>query len=73
MSKSKNNFWLENGHSEQQIQDNLLYKTRKLLQPSIVYSPYTRLNQQRLGIKKLGGFISDSTAVNISDPSSMTD
>lgn len=68
--RSGNNFWLQ-GNSEQT--ENYGVKLKKMLNPRIVYTPYVRVNMEHASLKRLKGFISDSTAVNMGDPSSMTD
>ena len=72
LSKSGNNFWLM-GHTDVNKIDNHGVKLRKLLNPHIVRSPFTRINLERVDWKKLNGFMSDGTATNVSDPSSMCD
>ena len=37
------------------------------------FAPYTRLNQPKLDVKQMGGYVSDGSAFNLGDPSSMRD
>ena len=62
---TQNNFWL-NQYSTTGSLSSALY-------PKVKYAPYTRLNQPKLDVKQMGGYVSDSTAINMGDPSSMRD
>jgi len=44
-----------------------------MLNPRVVYAPYVRVNLEHESKRRLKGLISDSTAINMGDPSSMTD
>lgn len=72
LRKSGNNFWLM-GHTDANKIDSHGVKLRKMLNPKIVRTPFTRINLERMDWKKLNGFMSDGTATNVSDPSSMID
>lgn len=70
--RSGNNFWLQ-GQTDAQRVDNYGVALRKTLNPKVVVTPFVRINLERQQIKALKGYMSDGTAINASDPSSMKD
>ena len=62
-----NNFW-NTGHT---TMSTFGVRTDSLLQPKVKVTPYTRINQTRMSIKAMDGFMSDGTALNMGDPNSM--
>ena len=44
-----------------------------VIQEKVQVAPFTRLNQTRLTLKQMQGHVSDGTALNLGDPSSMRD
>ena len=72
LARSGNNFWLQ-GHTDSNLADNYGIKLRKMMNPRVIYTPYVRVNLERMELKRLNGYISDSTATRMGDPSSMTD
>ena len=64
-----NNFW-NTGHTRMStfgIQEN------PSIEQKIQVAPFTRLNQTRFTMKQMNGHVSDGTALNLGDPSSMRD
>ena len=62
-----NNFW-NTGHT---TMSTFGVRTDSALQPKVKVAPFTRINQTRMSIKAMDGFMSDGTALNMGDPNSM--
>ena len=67
--KTGNNFW-NTGHT---TNSTFGLRSYQGIQPKVKVAPFTRLNQTRMTMKGMEGFMSDSTAVNLGDPNSMRD
>lgn len=48
-------------------------RSSSAFEPKIKMAPFTRLNQTKQNVKGMPGYMSDGTAVNMGDPSSMRD
>lgn len=67
--RTGNNFW-NTGHT---TMSTFGLRASTSLQPKVKVTPFTRLNQIKMNVKGLKGYMSDGTAVNLGDPSSMRD
>ena len=64
-----NNFW-NVGHS---TRSTFGLRSNTVMQPKVKVAPFSRLNQTRMSLKGMQGFMSDGTALNMGDPNSMRD
>ena len=70
LNRSNNNFW----NTGATINSSLGLRSNSMaMQPMVKVAPYTRLNQTKQSLKRMEGYVSDGTAVNLSDPNSMRD
>ena len=69
VTKTGNNFWNTGASTLSAFG----LRTSSQWQPKVKVAPFTRLNQTKKNMKMMEGFMSDSTAVNVGDPSSMRD
>ena len=67
LTRSGNNFWNTGAFTSSTfgVRSNSSY------QPKVKVVPYTRLNATKDSLRRLEGFISDGTALNMCDPNSM--
>ena len=64
-----NNFW-NVGHT---TTSTFGLHANTMRQPKVKVAPFSRLNQTRMTMKGMPGFMSDGTALNMGDPNSMRD
>ena len=67
--RTQNNFW-NTGHT---TMSTFGLRSHSSMAPRVKFAPFTRLNQHRMNVKFMKGFMNDSTAVNMGDPNSMRD
>ena len=66
-----NNFWNTGATSQSAMGLRSGGNTKS--QPKVKVAPFTRLNQSKMTMKAMEGFMSDGTALNVGDPNSMRD
>ena len=67
--RTGNNFW-NTGHT---TMSTFGLRSSSAFEPKIKMAPFTRLNQTKQNLKGMPGYMSDGTALNMGDPSSMRD